>query len=118
MRDPSLHPGWRDYRFRFRVVFLIWLSYVPGMWLVWQFIQELLPVATPFIPVIALAWMGALAVACYHLGTFPCPSCREYYFLNGLTHNPFGRRCRHCGLRKWANPDHEAKPANESRSQP
>ena len=30
--------------------------------------------------------------------TWPCPRCRDRFFTSTFVNNPFGRRCRHCGL--------------------
>lgn len=30
--------------------------------------------------------------------TWNCPRCGEYFFTSTLVNNPFGRRCRHCGI--------------------
>ncbi len=34
------------------------------------------------------------------LGGWICPRCREPFFHSTFVRNPFGRRCRHCNLRR------------------
>jgi hypothetical protein len=68
----------------------------------------------------AFAWMMAFAMVGYRKGNFRCPRCGELFFQKFddrpwrtvWQHNPFARRCMHCGLPKWAAVDpnsHTAK---------
>jgi len=58
----------------------------------------------------ALVWMLVVAVVGYQKWNFACPRCGEMFFRKfdarpsrrDWQHNPFARRCMHCGLAKWA----------------
>ena len=43
---------------------------------------------------LALQW----EVFNWRMRVWDCPRCGEYFFASTLFSNPFGRRCRHCGL--------------------
>ncbi|MFP2928432.1 hypothetical protein ACLESO_25200 [Pyxidicoccus sp. 3LG] len=56
------------------------------------------------------AWLAggvflAIAYSSVMYGTFRCPRCHHPFFRNGLSANSFARRCLHCGLPKWADPE-------------
>jgi hypothetical protein len=36
---------------------------------------------------------------------FPCPRCGKWFFAKWWYHNNFARKCVHCGLPKWADPN-------------
>jgi len=58
----------------------------------------------------AAVWMLAFSVIGYRKWNLRCPRCGELFFHKfddrpwrmGWQHNPFARRCMHCGLHKWA----------------
>jgi hypothetical protein len=56
-----------------------------------------------------IAGFGLLIFTWTRLGWWPCPRCGRPFFAAGTRFlgkyggtNPFARRCRQCGLRKWA----------------
>ena len=64
---------------------------------------------------LALHW----AVFNWRMRAWDCPRCGEYFFASALFANPFGRRCRHCGLvrPKESDIDHFHYEEETSRSQ-
>lgn len=57
----------------------------------------------------AFITVGGVGLLVFGLGIirvnmWRCPRCNRLFFSKGLTLNPLARRCRHCGLAKWANP--------------
>ena len=50
-----------------------------------------------------LVWIAAWVVLESRLRHFPCPRCKEDFFLHHVFHWhwPFARSCLQCGLRKW-----------------
>jgi len=95
---------WNEYRRRRRLFFAIFLSYVPGVWLVAIPVMYWFGSETP-VYFIAGAWMIAFAVAGSRVSMFPCPRCGKWFFATWYFHNPLARRCVHCGLPKWATRD-------------
>jgi hypothetical protein len=83
---------------------------MPGVMLL--FIAIGLPLATLsgikpdyfFFP-IAGSWVLAFLIVGWRLNWFRCPRCRNRFFSTWWYHNPFARKCVHCGLPKWANSD-------------
>jgi hypothetical protein len=47
-------------------------------------------------------WWAIVRVAGRHVATFPCPRCEERFGATRSYHNPFARKCVHCGLPKGA----------------
>src|SRR5262249_54196259 len=93
---------WRSCQFRERLLFLIWLGYIPGVSAIGIPLAKRYGSETPFIIVAAL-WMAAGAVAGISLSLFKCPRCRKPFFLGKwLSSNPMARKCMRCGLPKWA----------------
>jgi hypothetical protein len=58
------------------------------------------------IGALLLIWMGAFLYVSFKAGYFRCPRCGERYFHKWWFHNSFARRCVHCGLPLWADPEH------------
>jgi len=103
---------WDDYRRRRRWFLLVFLTYMPGMWVIATGLGFVLPRETVFAWVL-LAWCGwvlAFLVTYLHWGQFPCPACKKLFFIRNshlLDYSRgkggyFGRRCQHCGHPKWA----------------
>jgi hypothetical protein len=44
--------------------------------------------------VLPLQWF----IFVWEFRTWPCPRCADRFFTSTFVNNPFGRRCRHCGL--------------------
>ncbi len=93
---------WDDYRKRRKIFFLIFLSYLPGIYILGVPLERYLSSEIPLI-VIATAWIIAFVVAGWHMNAWRCPSCQETFFRRRWVHNQFARRCVHCGLEKWAD---------------
>ena len=87
--ERSYSGAWRRYRGWSWTFWLAFLGYLPGM---------------------ALLWMVLVGAIGYRKFNFTCPRCGELFFRafdprpwrQDWRHNPFARRCLHCGLPKWA----------------
>jgi hypothetical protein len=98
--DSNYSDAWRDLRRRRLVLLLVWLAYIP-VELAALRISTLAGVKFNYIgPSIAVLWMVLLGIAGLRVATFPCPHCGEWFFAKWWFHNPFARKCVHCGLPK------------------
>jgi hypothetical protein len=115
--------AWRRYRRWSRAFWLVFVLYLPalgfgGRALGWTHGDG------GAIFFAASVWMLAFLVIGYRKSNFQCPRCGELFFhrfdgrlwRRDWQHNPFARRCMHCGLPKWAsaNPTvpHEPSPGH------
>jgi hypothetical protein len=93
------------------VFWVVFLSFLPGMALVSG------PLGVPpggnAMLFVGLAGMIAFSAIGYVKWNLRCPRCGELFFHKfddrpwrmSWRHNPFARRCMHCGLPKWAARD-------------
>jgi small-conductance mechanosensitive channel len=72
-------------------VFLILFEFIDKF----QFLTYFLVV--PFI-ILILALPVQWAIFVWNIQGWDCPRCRELFFISTFVRNPFGHRCRHCGL--------------------
>jgi hypothetical protein len=104
---PDYRAAWADYRRRRQ---WFWGEYVGGFfalmallelgqWLGWASLVE-----TGFA-ILSPVWMLVFVVVAIRLQLFKCPRCGLQFFKTFWSYNPFAKRCRHCGLPKWANTD-------------
>ena len=89
--NDALKAARADYRKRWRLLWFVFLSYLPLGALFMLFV----PIDAKFF---ALPWLALFAIAGCRLGCFRCPSCCELAFMKAMWNNPFSRRCLHCGL--------------------
>jgi hypothetical protein len=81
----------QELRRRWRFFWFVFLAYLP--------LGGFFMVLNAFDPLyFALPWMGLFVIAGARLGFFRCPSCEKLAFQTSFWHNPFSRRCLHCGL--------------------
>jgi hypothetical protein len=102
MRQQENHSPWQDYRRRRRIFFVIWVTYVPGVFILSYPLSKMFDSGMP-VYAIAGAWMLAFVISSIYLSSFPCPRCHRSFFYTWWFHNPFARRCVHCGLPKWSD---------------
>jgi hypothetical protein len=101
-REMNYDENWRDLRSRIRLFWFVWLSGVPLIALVAAALDRILPkIANQTGVGLVIAWMVAFVAAGIYRQAFKCPRCGKWYFWTGLYHNPFARKCLHCGLRRW-----------------
>ena len=93
---------WADYRRRRRIFFLIFLSYIPGMYALGIPLEKHFASEIPLIAV-AVTWIMAFVTAGWHMNAWKCPCCGNTFFRRKWIHNQFARKCVHCGLEKWAD---------------
>ena len=113
MRDEgSYAAAWRRYRWWSRAFWLLFLLYIPALAIVGRELGWTRGNGTPIL-FAAIAWMIAVAVIGAQKFNLRCPRCGELFFYKfddrpwrmSWRHNPFARRCMHCGLPKWAATD-------------
>ena len=73
------------------VCFLLFLSQVDVHRLVG------LMIAAPMV-LLLLALLAQWFIFVWTMRTWTCPRCGDSFFTSTFVNNPFGRRCRHCGL--------------------
>jgi hypothetical protein len=88
--------AWIDLRTRTVILLALFLGFVPGVPLI-SYVLNTVMVVDPLW--IAGAWAAAFAGAGFHRATFPCPHCGKWFFIWVGFHNPFSRKCMHCGLK-------------------
>ena len=93
--------AWRDLTKRRRLFWGIFLGYVPGVALLCFVIGRPLSALTGGEPClwIAFCWLLAFTIAAIYLQQFRCPRCGSAFFRTWWWHNPFSRKCLHCGAR-------------------
>ena len=107
--EGSYSGAWRRYRVWSWVFWLAFLLYLPGV----AYLSDALGWSRDggnATLLTALVWMLVVAVVGYQKWNFACPRCGEMFFRKfdarpsrrDWQHNPFARRCMHCGLAKWA----------------
>lgn len=100
----NIERGLRTIRLRRRIVWLVWLSYLPVMILFWR----------TFVPTeregmaAAIVWMVGYAIAGMLVSLSRCPRCGERFHRGRWSRapnnplfahwNPWTRRCMRCGL--------------------
>jgi predicted RNA-binding Zn-ribbon protein involved in translation (DUF1610 family) len=101
--------AWGRYRRASRGFWILFVFFLPVMAATDRAFASLGYRREAVVFVIAPAWMLAFAVIGYRTWNFRCPQCGELFFhrfddrpgRQGWIHNPFARRCPHCGLPKW-----------------
>jgi hypothetical protein len=48
--------------------------------------------------ILLLAFSAHWFLFVYKVAGWTCPKCGELFFISAFVRNPFGQRCRHCGL--------------------
>jgi hypothetical protein len=94
--------SWQNYRRRRFWFFVIWLTYVPGVFVLGYPLSRLLDSGIP-VYILAGAWIVAFIASANYMELFPCPKCRRAFFRTSWFHNPLARRCVHCGFPKWSD---------------
>ena len=95
---------WHEYRKRRNIVFVIFVAYLPSMFLFSLLFRNLFRFeASTAIAAITLILLFAVAVA--RANTWPCPRCGKWFHAKRFGSNPLTDRCLHCGLPKWADRD-------------
>ena len=97
MTNYSYVDAWSDYRRRVRWFWGIWLG---GFVLAALLIVALsrTPIFKVAFPIIGAAWIASFIIAAIRIQWFRCPKCHEKFFSSFWYHNPYARKCVHCGL--------------------
>jgi hypothetical protein len=107
--EGSYSVEWRQYRQWSRTFWIVFLLYLPALALVSKVLGPIRGRGTVIFCAAAI-WMLAFAISGYRKSNFQCPRCGEMFFRKfddrpwrmAWQHNPFARKCMHCGLPKWA----------------
>ena len=103
MATDTSHDSWQNHRFWSRLSWVLFLGW-PANILVFPILYAInAPEILGYIW--ALAWMGALVIVGNLAIGFRCPRCGEPFFRWSWGYNGFARKCVHCGLPKWAEPE-------------
>ncbi|PYU20134.1 MAG: hypothetical protein DMG32_22915 [Acidobacteria bacterium] len=105
--------AWRRYRRWSRAFWIGFGSYLPGLAFASRAVRWRRNGDGTAIFLAAFVWMIIWVVIGYRKSNFRCPRCGELFFNKFddrpwrmvWRHNPFARRCIHCGLPKWAAQD-------------
>jgi len=95
--------NWRDLRTRIRLFWFAWLS-GPSMLLIVTVLHLIFPKLANWNRTgvgLIVMWMVTFVAAGIYRQAFRCPRCGKWYFSTWLYHNPYARKCLHCGLRRW-----------------
>lgn len=94
--------NWQDYKRRRLLFLLIWVTYIPGVFLLGYLLSLLFGSGTTFL-VVAGIWMLAFIVSANYMTRFRCPRCRARFFAKTWYNIPLARRCVHCKLPLWSD---------------
>jgi hypothetical protein len=96
-----LSAAWRDLDRRSAALWALFFSCIPGMLLLAWLLNGVLLQDASF-PVMAIAWMGAIAWAGNRVASFACPRCSKAFFENWIFLKPLRHNCAHCNLPRGA----------------
>jgi hypothetical protein len=95
---------WSEYRKRRNLALFAFIGYIPAVALV-AFVCIVSAISFSPAFVAAFLWAVFFVVAANLTMRFQCPRCGKPFFAKWWYHNVFARKCLHCGLRKYADPD-------------
>ena len=95
--------AWRDLKRRFRLVWILLLASLPGVFLPAYLLSDLIP-PNASMPVLGLIWMTAIARAGLRVADFACPRCGRAFFESWYFLKMFRDSCAHCYLPRGAVP--------------
>ena len=97
----AFEAAWRDLRQRSRILWILLFACLPGVFLLAYILNALLLQDASF-PLVAVAWMAAIAWAGFRMASFACPRCGAAFFENWYFFKPLRNNCAHCHLIRWA----------------
>ena len=103
--NPAIARGVAVIRARRRCWWFVFLSYMPGVFLVGDLLSSLTRWEDARF-LVAAAWMAAFLVVGVVVTLSRCPRCGELFHIGHGWHNPWAQRCRNCAL-----PLHGSRPA-------
>lgn len=98
--SPEKRSSWEKYRRRRFWFFVILFTYIPGMFALGYPLARLSG-SDALIYAVAGAWILAFLISGIYMSSFRCPNCHRPFFFTWWFHNPFAKRCVHCGFPKW-----------------
>ena len=95
---------WRRYKKARNTLWLVFLSYLPGVPLVaWGVSKVVRRESSELWVPVALVWMAALVLATLRVYRWRCPKCEKSFSGPYFGNKGFlARKCVHCGLPKYA----------------
>ena len=101
---------WAEYKASRRLSWMLFFGGPPVVLLLGGIPAELLEIMALFW-VVAIPWMIAWYFVSMRAVWLLCPRCGKRFFTKGWFTNTWAKRCMHCGLPKWSEPD-AAPPTN------
>jgi hypothetical protein len=89
--------GLADIRRRRRLLWVAFVGYIPAVMVLTPLVQS---IARPnnALLIVVVSWMALFVVAGFRIDWARCPRCGKHFHATVLWHNPWARRCLHCGL--------------------
>ena len=91
---------WDDYKRRIRILWIVWLTYVPGASILGLSLAWLFDSDTP-VYVVGISWFLACVFSKQYVQAWLCPRCGDEYCSRWWYTNIHARYCVYCGLPKW-----------------
>ncbi len=103
--------AWHQYRFAQRLCFVTFLLCPGIIGLIYFRCRFDLPGAAlePYVAVLGLPAMVVCFISWMVCQYWKCPQCGKRFFMTWYISNSFGRKCLHCGLPKWADPEDDGE---------
>ncbi len=110
--DPHrFEAAWRDYRLRSRLLWIIFLS-----WLPFAASAEIICQITGWLnhgrdlgSIVFPVWLMFWVPVGVWKSRWRCPQCGKNYFSNGWVRNEFSGCCMHCCLPKWDGSSYQGR---------
>jgi Zn ribbon nucleic-acid-binding protein len=99
----GLHPVWRDYRNRRRLLLAL-AAVVPLFAALGAAPASASSSAAAFAQVLLSVWATGFVAAIFWFAGFRCPFCSQHFHWTWIVANPFSGECLHCGFKKWRDP--------------
>ncbi len=96
---------WHDLKRRRLLNWALFLGYLPGVALIVVAMDRSAPGWHGADIYVVLSWMTAFLASAVYQSAFRCPRCGQRFFSTAGWHNPWARKCLHCGLPRGGGPD-------------
>jgi Zn ribbon nucleic-acid-binding protein len=103
--ETDYRQNWQRYRKLRLLFFLIWVGYIPVVYLFSLLVSNVLGVSST-VPIFVFAglWMLLFAITGFRLSAWRCPRCGKWFAATWWYNKSlFARKCVHCGLPKFAS---------------
>lgn len=105
MHSNDYQEAWHRYRTLRKLLFFVWLGYMPVGYVVMTLVPGPLGTVNPIF-VFAGIWMAMFVIVGIRLSAWRCPRCGKRFSGPWLHDKGFlARKCIHCGLPNYAADD-------------